>query len=101
MIITPIITALNTSTFTKISLPTGSDQINSSNCNPVSIYTEDETKWYLSDDSAGTNKVTIPATKVLNIECLKADADGCILYAKASAGTPNLAVLVGVELKKR
>lgn len=79
----PIITALNTSTYSAINMPA---QIGN-----VAIYTEDETGFYVATDSGGTGEALIPTGK-LSIERLR-PKDGVAMYAKAVSGTPNLVLL--------
>jgi len=98
MIHVPILTAINAATWTAIKLPIPLS--NKSNCNPVSVFTSDGTEFYFSNADSGT-QATVKADKHLNIECVKADEDGTIMWALASAGTPNIVVLLGVEVKKR
>lgn len=80
---------LNTSTFTAITID------HSSIGRGIGVVTSDATAWVYSEDAAGTTEITIPAPGSLSFEC-RQDDKGVLFYAKASAGTPTLSVMVGV-----
>ena len=88
---TPVITALNTSTFVAITIP----QTNG-HCRWVSAHTEDSTSFIIAVDSSGTGAETIPASTAYKNPCVT-DSVGVVFYAKATAGTPNLAINYGVN----
>lgn len=81
-----VVTALNTSTFVAITLPDSNDAYQD-----VSIWTEDGTAFTISDTSAGTISGVVPANTPISIGDY--EGGGIVLYAKASAGTPNLVML--------
>lgn len=91
LIVPPDSIALNASTYTAITIP-----LSNSGCRDVGVTTSDSTAWLLSYDEAGTKPVTIPAPGSLSIECVT-DTSGVIFYAKASAGTPTMSVIIGVN----
>jgi hypothetical protein len=81
----PLIVALNTSTHVAITLPNTNQGLVD-----VAIWTEDGTAFLYDIIEAGTNAVTVPTGR-MSID--KVVADGTpIMWAKASAGTPNLIV---------
>ena len=82
---TPVVTALNDSTYTAITLPSAYGR-------SISARTSDDTAWKMAVDASGTGEVNIPASKSISIDKIK-DRDGTIFYAKASSGTPNLEVI--------
>lgn len=80
--------ALNATTFTAITIDpnsTGRD---------IGVATSDSSAWIFSDDAAGTVPITIPAPGTASWGCRKSDNNGVLFWAKASAGTPSLSVLV-------
>jgi hypothetical protein len=85
---TPVVTALNASTYTAISIP----KTNNPACRAVSFYVDDGTAFLLAVDASGTGEATIPADTSISMDCVN-DTGGIIFYVKASAGTPNLVVL--------
>ena len=87
MIFPPIQTALNTSTYTAIQMPAGQS------CITFAFWVEDGTSYYLSSDSAGTANVLVPASTSLSMTMPQGD-NSILFYAKASAGTPNMAVIL-------
>lgn len=91
LIVPPVSIALNASTYTAITIP-----VTNNRCRPVAVTTSDSTSWFLSYDSAGTTPVTIPAPGTLSIDCIT-DTSGVIFYAKASAGTPSMSVVIGIN----
>lgn len=80
---TPIVTALNTSTYVAINMPRQKGN--------VAVYTEDETAFYVARDASGTGEAKVPTGK-LSVERL-APNSGVAMYAKAAEGTPNLVLL--------
>lgn len=90
MIIDPIITALNTSTYVEISV---ADNVWKRD---VSLHTEDDSSFTIATDSSGTNAAVIPAGKSLSFKNVPAGTT--LLYAKAALGTPNLVLLTGLIL---
>ena len=95
MIETPIITALNTSTYTAINIPNNFKL--GRPCIPISAYTDDGSSWLIAVDGSGTGASTILALTPYNNSCVQgnitddsADGTETIFYAKATAGTPNL-----------
>lgn len=85
MINSPVITALNASTFVAVTLPKSSDHV----FNDISLWTEDQTAWTFATDADGTDAAIIPANTPFSIGGYS-DKSNILLYAKASAGTPNL-----------
>jgi hypothetical protein len=82
-----VVTALNTSTYTAISL--GASQ----SCGSISFWVDDGTAFYISDTTAGTVNGLTLANQTFNIDIAQAKGE-TIFYAKASAGTPNLVLMV-------
>ena len=85
----PVVTALNTSTYTAVTIP----RTNGS-CRAVTVYTEDSSSFYIASDSTGTGEALVPANTSLSYNCVT-DTAGVVLYAKSSSGTPNLVAIVG------
>lgn len=83
----PIITALNTSTYVSITM-TGGDFGKWS----VAYYTEDGTSFKIATDSAGSDEAIVPADSSIN-QSITVKSGGVLFYAKAVAGTPNLVLL--------
>ena len=77
--------ALNTSTYTAITLPSAAHR-------NVSARTSDQTEWLMAWDASGLGAQTIWAEKSVSINNI-GDRDETIFYAKASAGTPTLDLL--------
>lgn len=90
MIIQNVVTELNTSTYTPIVIPF-SDFVR-----PVSYFTDDESDFLEAVDDSGTGESTIPGTTKVNLRAMVNKSDGILLYAKASTGTPNLVVKIGL-----
>ena len=83
-------TEINASTYTAISIPV------SPFVRPISYYSDDDLGWYEADDDSGTNETLLtPKTKV-NQRTVVGNTTGPILYVKATAGTPNLVVKIGI-----
>lgn len=99
MIQAPVITALNTSTYTPIVVPKSSLK-GGGHPRPMTYYTEDGSSFLQAVDDAGTGEAIIPAGAIFT-EASISDKnesnipDGIIFYAKATAGTPNLVVKIG------
>lgn len=91
MIQEPVVIALNTSTYTAIEIPVANKR-----CRPISVHTEDSSSFLIAIDDSGTGEAIIPAPGIYSNDCVT-DTNGVIFYAKASAGTPNLVVLIGVN----
>lgn len=81
----PVVTALNTSTYTAIEVPSATKR-------SISAYTEDGTSFKLAIDASGTGEAIIPSDASLSMDDIS-DEDETIFYAKAVTGTPNLVVL--------
>jgi len=94
MIDTPVITALNASTYTAISIPKWTGP-----CRPISAYTDDGSSCLIAVDATGTGESTILSLDKYNNSCVRGtDGTGSttvLFYAKASAGTPNLILHYG------
>ena len=86
---TPNVIALNTSTYTAVTVP-----LTNGVCRPMAAYVDDGTSFLIAVDSSGTGEATVPANTFWSDSCVT-DTAGVIFYAKASAGTPNIVVLVG------
>lgn len=85
---------LNASTFTAIEIP------HSVQGRAIGVQTSDASAWVFSDDLAGTTEITVPAPGSLSFGS-RQDNAGVLFYAKASAGTPDLSVFVGVFDKEK
>jgi len=86
-ILPPFQTTLNSSTYTAVRLPSNMS------CQNFAFWVEDGTSFYLSSDSAGTDNVLVPADTKLAVQ--EFHNKGTVLfYAKASSGTPIIAVLI-------
>ncbi len=83
----PIITALNTSTYVAISMPGGGNGRWS-----VAYYTEDGSGFYVATDSSGTDEALVPEDASIN-QSITTKSDEVLFYAKAVTGTPNLVLL--------
>ena len=93
-----------TTSYQKITIPVPPNpSSNVSNCNPVAVWTSDGAVFHVAgvEVPGAGESVEVPADKSFNFECLKADADGGIMWVKADTGTPTLNIAVGVALKKR
>ncbi|MCP4365413.1 MAG: hypothetical protein GY800_08975 [Planctomycetes bacterium] len=88
MIPEPVTVALNTSTFTKISIPAANEGPRT-----LKVSTSDLTAFTISNTLAGTAAINMAANYTYDL-IATSDSDGGVFYAKASAGTPNLSVLV-------
>lgn len=98
MVPSPQSFALNSATYTAITADVTIDGKVNNKFNPVAIYTEDKSAWYMATDSTGTDAVLIPADLVYHNDSVRVNPDtGIIMYAKAAAGTPKLVVLLGLE----
>lgn len=89
---TPVVTALNATTYTSIAIP-----VSGGKCRPISAWTETGVAFYIAVDSSGTGEALIPAPGMYSNSCVTTDNQGVIFYAKAISGTPNLAVSFGVN----
>ena len=89
MINAPIVTALNSSTFVAIKIGATNNKSRS-----ISFFTDDGTAFLIATSVAGANVATVPANLPVNYGDL-VDPDNTVVWVKASAGTPNLVVLVG------
>jgi len=87
------ITAINASTYTAIMASKGS-----AFCRPVTVWTSDATAFWVSSNSSGTDAVQIPASSSYSSSCVK-DTNGVIMYVKATAGTPNIYLSIGLPKK--
>ena len=88
---TPVVTALNSTTYTAIVIPE-----NGGKCRPITAWTETGVGFYIAVDSSGTGEALIPAPGTYSNSCVTYK-DGLLFYAKAISGTPNLAVNFGVN----
>ena len=89
-------TALNAATYTAITAP--SDMAPEGRCVPITSWVDDGTAWNIASDAAGTDGATVPANASYTDDCIKPTRSGntgVLFYALASAGTPNLIVIVG------
>lgn len=84
----PVVTALNSSTYTAITISASNGP-----CRSVALFTEDGSSFLIATDSAGTGESIVPADVSISYRCVN-DTSGVILYAKSVSGTPNLVVLV-------
>jgi len=89
MILNPIVTAINTTTYELITVSTSEAR------RDISLHTEDDSAFIIATSSAGANAATIPAGKSLSFKNIVA---GELLYAKAVGGTPNLVLLTGLTV---
>jgi len=90
MINNNLVTVINATTFTEIKIP------NCSFVRPISYYTDDESNWIEADDITGTNPTTVPGTTKVNQRISGNNKTGAALYIKASEGTPNFVVKIGI-----
>lgn len=82
----PIVTALNSSTYTAILSPGG--------CGGIGVYTEDGTSFYIATDSSGTGEAIVPADTSISFgNVCPEEVTNIVLYAKSASGTPNLVLL--------
>ena len=86
-IVKPIVTVLNTSTYTRIVMP--------AKLGGVTVYTEDGTSFYVATDSSGTGEALVPADIAVGWDRITPNANdsSAALYAKATVGTPNMVLL--------
>jgi len=93
MIIKPKKVALNSSTYTAITFETRPKVSNTHF--PISVYTSDNSKWWLSTDDTGYDAVPVLQNQSYNNGKVAVPEDGVIFYAKAEVGTPDLVVHIG------
>ncbi len=94
MIISPYVTSLNASTFTKIELPSVVYPTN------IGWYTEAagvSVGYIIATDSAGTDAANVIADLPIEMKITPSKTDGTIFYAKSLSGTPNLVVFTGLR----
>ena len=92
MIKTPVVTALNSSTYTPITL--GNDHAYG-----FSVYISDGSSFYYAVDSSGTGEALVPAASSLFWEHYEKKLT-TVMYAKAVTGTPNLILNPGNPITK-
>lgn len=88
---TPVVTALNATTYTAIVIPETNGR-----CRPISAWTETGVAFYIAVDSSGTGAALIPSPGTYSNSCVT-DTNGVVFYAKAVSGTPNLVLNFGVN----
>ena len=87
MIQTLVITELNATTHTAITLPTNQG------CGSFAVWTEDGSAFYISSVAAGTDEGLTLANMAVSINAKHYKGE-TVMYAKSSSGTPNLVLLV-------
>jgi hypothetical protein len=87
MLTVPKATALNASTYVAITTPAVA-------CYGLSIVISDGSDWKWASDAEGTGEITWPGSLPLNLPNHLMPSTK-IMYAKATAGTPNLLILPG------
>ena len=96
-VINPVQTiALNALTYTAVTAPI--DLAPEGRCVPITSWVDDGTAWNIASDAAGTDGATVPVNSSYTDDCIKptrAGNTGVLFYALASAGTPNVIVIVG------
>ena len=91
MIVPPVVTAINTSTYTAITVPRVDAPPGLPT--PMGVITEDGARWYYATSAAGANEALMPADTALNSRIVP-EEDGTIMYAKGVTET-NLNVQMG------
>ena len=82
------LTALNTSTYVAIEIPSHSA------CGKVTIVASDRSKVYLAKDSSGTDVISMEEDESLDWGGVCSDyGTTTLFFAKSAAGTPSLVVL--------
>lgn len=84
---TPVVTALNSTTYTAIDIPSAANRA-------FLAFTEDGASFKIAVDASGTGEIIIPANSSFSDSEISDDS-ATIFYAKSISGTPNLAVIWG------
>jgi len=87
MIKTPVVTAINSTTYTPIAL--GEEQAYG-----FSVHISDKSSFYYAVDSSGTGEALVPDNASLSWGHYEPE-NSIIMYAKSVSGSPNLIVNPG------
>ena len=84
MIVPPVVTEINTSTYTAITVPRVDAPPGLAT--PMGVITEDGAPWYYATSAAGANEALMPSDTALNSRIVPED-DGTIMYVKGTTAT--------------